>query len=140
MNTKQTCSILATLISSGCLFASSGAMAQGIPLACQVEAAGGLKWEGGKRNVAAFQKGKFILVLDDNNIQQESASKAMHLNAPVKCAPVSSKAVSCFDNYGGYLYFSPNTLHGTIARLDADNDSQKRDTISVEAFSCQKFN
>ena len=141
MSAKVTKSILATLI----LFVSFSnpfeAQAKGAPLACQVEAAGGLAWEGSRWISTAFKEGKFILVLEDNKLQTESASKAMHLNAPTTCIEVSKKRISCQDQYGGYLLFDPITMQGTIARLSggADNDSKERDTISVEAFACQSF-
>ncbi len=138
---KQTGKMVVTIILLGIFGTVAQVMAQNAPLACQVEAAGGLIWEGNKWSATSFNQGKFILVLEGNNLQSESASKAMHLNAPTICTEVSSGDISCSDEYGGYLIFDPKTLRGTIARIGGgtSSDLSSRDTVSVEVFVCQGY-
>lgn len=141
MAKKQIGTIAVTIISLIMLGAYNHVLAQNMPLACQVEAAGGLKWEDGKWKTVSFTKNKFILVLKENTLKAESASKAMHLNSPTECSKVALGRISCLDQFGGYLLFDPKTLRGTVTRISggADADSQSRDTVSVEVFTCESF-
>lgn len=138
MNVKLTKAFFMVLISFGYLFFLPKAIAQGTPLACQVEAAGGLIWDKGMWKSTSFEDRKFILVLEGSNLQNESASKVM-LNAPTICVNTFKANISCTTEFGLYLFFDRETMHGTVGMLKADNGSSKRDTISVEAFVCQRF-
>jgi hypothetical protein len=47
------------------------ALAQKKPLACQVDAAAGLKWENGQWKITRFIERKFILVLQGNTLTKD---------------------------------------------------------------------
>jgi hypothetical protein len=119
------------------------ALAQNKPLACQVDAAAGLKWENGQWRIARFIEGKFILVLQGNTLTKESVAKVLDLRHPsqVTCSvePLE-KMITCADLSGGTLIFQPENLKGGTSHLFGSSESNdERDTISVEAFTCRPY-
>lgn len=120
------------------------ALAQNKPLACQVDAAAGLKWENGRWQTARFIEDKFILVLQGNTLTKESAAKA--LGVPyldlVTCGVTEyDKMIECTDPSGGNLIFQPKNLKGGISELlgSVSKSIDECDTMSVKAFTCQPF-
>lgn len=119
------------------------AQTQGKPLACMVEASGGLSWKEGQWSVTGFKEQdswRFVLVLRGNSLDPQSVEKPIRGSAPV-CRIVALGAISCEDRLGGYLYFDPQTNRGTVAQLlgGTTSPSPTRDTLSVAPFSCQPF-
>ena len=56
------------------LLCANLALAQNKPLACQVDASAGLKWENGRWRIANFAERKFILVLSGDTLTKESVA------------------------------------------------------------------
>jgi len=119
------------------------ALAQNKPLACQVDASAGLKWENGQWKTARFIEGKFILVLQGNTLTKESAAKALGVPYPdlVTCSVYEyDKRITCTDPSGGNLIFQPKNLKGGMSELLGSlSQSSDRDTINVSAFTCQPY-
>ena len=123
---------------------ASGAWAQGKPLACQVDAAGGLKWENGQWNVRSFVLKKFILVMEGGKLTDDSLNKATNLPSFFWSCEVltSEKRNLCRSSTGAIVvYYSPLTNKGAISSLHGaiDDDLASRDTVVVQAFTCQPF-
>jgi hypothetical protein len=131
---------VALLILLCSVFFTNGAIAQNKPLACQVDAAGGLKWENGKWVNKNFETRKFILVQAGNTLTTDSVGKA--LDAPpllVSCRNVNPQ-IDCTDWSGGGLFFDPRVLKGGISQLlGSTNSGALRDTVTVQIFSCTPF-
>ena len=83
------------------MFFTNGAVAQNKPLACQVEAAGGLDWENGRWITARFVKNNFVLVQAGNNLTNESVAKVLNARNPkfITCR-YSDPEITCFDPFG----------------------------------------
>jgi hypothetical protein len=115
-------------------------IAQNQPLACQGEAAAGLKWENGRWATKTFNQDKFILVQAGNTLTTDSVAKALiAYPGQVSCRNVNQRTV-CSDTSGGSLFFDPRTLTGGISQLlGGTNLGDKRDTVSVQIFSCTPF-
>ena len=128
------------IVLSSILF-STGIQAQNKPLACQVEEAAGLKWEGGRWVSKKFVLKKFILVQTGDTLTQESASNALE-GANVFCKSINIiSSITCFDQSGGSLYFNVKTLKGGVSQLTGStmNEAVYRDSVTVEVFSCTPF-
>ena len=124
------------------LFAPN-AHAQGKPLACQFQEAGGLSWKQGQWNVARFKlKEPFILVLKGDNLDPASVAKPLDDENPV-CEKTSSISldIRCHDQYGGSLFFSPKTNRGAVSQLNGGTSAaaNTRDSLSVSPFICQPY-
>ena len=120
------------------------ALAQNKPLACQVDAAAGLKWETGEWRATRFQPKKFILVMSGDTLTKESAAQALNTlyARAVSCNTDDyDKMISCIDRSGGSLVFMPKTLKGGVSQLLGTmlDSIESRDTVSVSAFTCQPF-
>jgi hypothetical protein len=115
------------------------ARAEGATYACKVEIAGGLKWESGRWKVRRLFEEKFQLVMDGDTFTPESAARAL-ASSPATCTARVGGRISCMDARGGYLLFDPATLRGGIAQLNGATDERTnhRDTVSVEAFFCER--
>jgi hypothetical protein len=116
------------------------------PLACQEAAKAGLKWEGNQWNTARFHEDKFILVLEDGSLTIESVAPVIGRPESRVTCKADTQAISedltiqCTDDLGGYLFFNPITMKGGEAQLFGSTMSgNKRDTLSVSAFTCTKF-
>lgn len=131
---------LTLLIALSSTLFTNEATAQNKPIACQGEAAAGLKWEKGQWVATTFITRKFILVQAGNTLTLDSAAKA--LSAPstyVTCKNVSPQIV-CNDIAGNSLYLDPITRTGGIASLFGSiNQGNERDTVTVQVFSCTPF-
>ena len=128
------------IVLSSVLF-SSGIQAQNKPLACQVEESVGLKWEDGRWVSKKFVLNKFILVQTGDTLTQESASKALG-GANVFCKYLNiNSTITCLDQSGGSLYFNFKTLKGGVSQLIGStmNEAVKRDSVTVEVFTCSPF-
>lgn len=119
---------------------TNGAMAQNKPLACQVDASAGLKWENRRWVTKTFLENKFILVQTENTLTTESASKALSsFSMGVSCRS-TSRDILCTDTAGGSLYFDPKTSRGGISQLlGSTSAGDTRDTVTVQIFSCTPF-
>ena len=111
--------------------------AQNISLACQDEAATGFLWENGRWVTKSFKKLKFILIQTNSGLTLESVAKAMDGDSKqVSCSNVGIP-ISCTDQTGSSLFFDPRTLQGGVSQLfGSTNSGTKRDTVSVNVFSC----
>ena len=121
---------------------SATAWAQRVPVACQVVAQGGLKWDNGRWVATSFYSNeKFILVLEGERLTTDSAAKAMK-GISVECSVRPLSQVTCADSFGGFLFFSSSTMQGGIAQTYGaiqNNPSGPHDTLSVSSFTCQPF-
>ena len=123
-------------------FFTNGAIAQNKPLACQEDASAGLKWENGRWTTKTFtSENKFILVQTKDGLTAESVAKAIgnEFANQVSCRndPIH---INCRDLTGGNLYFEPRTLKGGISQLlGSASNGTRRDTVSVQVFSCTPF-
>lgn len=117
--------------------------AQRTPLACQDDAAAGMRWDLGKWNTASFIEDKFILVLEGRTLTKDSVAKALKEVTPsdITCNATPGRLyISCHDGFGGSLFFSIMNSKGAISNvLGAISESNKRDTLSVRAFTCTPF-
>ncbi len=115
------------------------AQADGTTYACKVEIAGGFKWESGRWKVRRLFEEKFQLVMQGDTFTPESVAKAL-ASSPATCTVRVGGRISCMDARGGYLLFDPGTSRGGIAQLNGATDERldHRDTVSVEAFSCER--
>lgn len=116
--------------------------AQKTPLACQADAAAGLKWELGRWNTRSFIEQKFVLVREGKTLTTDSVAKAV--DGPpnqTTCDASILGLVFCHDGLGDSLFFSTVTNKGGISKLfgaTMDNGVQK-DTVTVHAFTCTPF-
>ena len=119
------------------------ALAQNKPLACQVDASAGLKWENGQWKVARFTAEKFILVQQGNILTKESVAKAMSNRFPnqITCTTdVVDSLITCTDRSGGNLIFQPGSLRGGVSQLvGALTTENVRDALTVDVFTCQPY-
>jgi len=119
------------------------AFAQNTPLACQTDASAGLKWENGGWRLTNFVDRKFILVLSGNTLTKDSVSKAWRTEASptrIVCDTNFDSSVSCHGRFGETLVLNPLNYRGGISLIfGTTSENNKRDTVSVEAFTCQPF-
>ena len=124
------------------LLSANLALAQNTPLACQVDAAAGLKWETGLWKTTRFIERKFILILSGTNLTKESVSKVMQ-GVPadfVTCTKNSDSSIFCSAPYGDVLFFNPKTYQGGRATIfGSTQNGDNRDTIAAEAFTYQPY-
>ena len=116
--------------------------AQKIPLACQVDAAAGLKWEGGKWNTRSFTEDKFLLVLADKTLTTDSVAKAFKGRpSNTKCDATWGELIFCNDGLGTSLVFSTKTNKGGISKLFGTtmDGGDYKDTVTAHAFTCTPF-
>ena len=124
----------------GSLFFASGVAAQNKPLACQSDAAAGLKWENGRWVTKSFEQSKFILVQASNTLTIDSVGKALTATPSGVSCRNDFTEIHCTDNSGGGLYFDSRSLKGGISQLFGSiNEGVKRDTVTVQIFSCTPF-
>lgn len=122
------------------LFFTSGATAQNKPLACQGDAAAGLLWENGRWVTKSFKTDKFILVQTNSGLTLESVAKAIASDSELVSCRKFGARISCVDPIGHSLFFDPRTLRGGVSQMFGSMDSDiKRDTVSVQVFSCTQF-
>ena len=116
------------------------AIAQNRPFACQVDASAGLKWESRRWVTKTFEATKFILVQSGNTLTADSASKALVTASILVSCKNTSAEILCTDEGGGSLYFDPKTMKGGVSQLfGSTNDGDRRDTVTVQVFSCAPF-
>ena len=119
------------------------AQAQNKPLAFQAEAAAGLQWENGRWATSTFKprSPKFILVQAGMVLTADSVAKTLSsVSSFVTCKNNTSLHIECTDMMGGSLFFDPETLNGGISQLYGSiNSGAKRDTVTVQIFSCTPF-
>lgn len=117
--------------------------AQTKPLACQDDAAAGLKWENERWTIKKFIEQKFILVQEGNNFKKDSVAKVLGGHPDeIYCKKVSyGPIISCMNETGNSIYYSFGTLKGGISTLLGSSmaDGGYKDTVSVQAFSCTPF-
>ena len=116
--------------------------AQNKPLACQVDAAAGLKWENGRWLTKSFETSRFILVQARNTLTIDSVAKALEaIPINVSCRnPDILQRIECTDGSAGSLYFDLKTSKGGISQLHGSVDTGVvRDTVTVQIFSCTPF-
>jgi len=130
------------IILSSVLF-SARAVAQNKPLACQVDASTGLKWENGGWITATFKASRFILVQTEDGLTTESVAKV--LEEPnlqkVLCRNIDD-LTSCSEGFGASIYFNAETLKGGTSVLYGAGHADYgvgKDTVTVTAFSCTPF-
>ena len=127
------------------IFVTNRAIAQNKPLACLIEGAAGLKWEGGRWVTKSFHSNipKFILVQARNTLTIDSVGKALEAspgNVSCRNDVGYQLRIECTDTTGGSLFFDPKTLKGGISQLIGGTfNSAERDTVTVQIFSCTPF-
>jgi len=125
------------------ILCSTLAIAQNQPLACQTEAAAGLKWQDGRWQTRTFVERRFILVKSGKSLTIASVAKALDtLEEFVNCRNSVSEKIICSDTAGNFMFFRPETLKGGLASVFGASQSdqeQARDTVTVSAFSCTPF-
>lgn len=129
------------LIALSSILFTNHAIAQNIPLACQGEENAGMDWENGKWVVARFNLSKFILVKTENSLTTESVAKVLKNKylTQITCR-TTLLGIACIDVVGSSLYFDPKTLKGSTASVFGGTSvGNKRDSVSVEVFSCTAF-
>ena len=116
------------------------AIAQNQPLACQGDAAAGLKWQDGRWQTKTFLTEKFILAKSGDGLTIESVAKVLSSpEAFVNCRS-SVIGIVCSSTLGSFMHFHPRTLKGGFAFLFGTVQSaQAKDSVTVEAFSCTPF-
>jgi hypothetical protein len=124
------------------LLVHGSAMAQ--TFACQYTTSAGLKWENGRwRNVIFVNPPPFFLKIEGDRLTADSVAKAISgLNFEIRCERDRfNNTFSCFDQSGGFLYFSPQRSAGGVSQmLGASSErSDYRDSVSVAAFTCQQM-
>lgn len=133
-----------TMILLLALLCADLSFAQRQPLACQVDASSGLVWEGGKWRAGWFAPQKFILVRDGSTFTKESVASAFHTrhSQDIVCFNTFNPKVICLGVAGGKtIYFDLSTLRGGISTIfgSTQADNEIKDTVSVDAFTCQPF-
>ena len=135
---KKTQITLMIVLSS--IFITNGAIAQNKPLACQGDAGAGLLWENGRWVTKSFKTDKFILVQTNSGLTLESVAKAIASDSELVSCRNFGVRISCVDPVGHSLFFDPRTLQGGISQMFGSISSgTKRDTVSVQVFSCTPF-
>lgn len=130
------------MIMFGSFFFMNGAIAQNKPLACQVDASAGLKWENERWQTKNFELSRFILVQARNTLTVDSVGKVLGARPiNVSCRNIDPlEKVECTDASAGSLYFDLKTFKGGISQLHGSVDtSALRDTVTVQIFSCTPF-
>ena len=133
--------LLTLLIGLSSTFFTNGATAQNQPLACQVDKNAGLAWENGQLITKTFIPfaSKFILVQAGNTLTTDSVAKVLRTSAGVSCR-YPGNSIECTDTSGGALYFDPKTLKGGVAQLlGSTEEGNRRDSVTVQVFSCTPF-
>lgn len=117
------------------------AQAQNKPFACQTDVAAGLAWVNGRWITNSFEKPKFILVQAGMVLTADSVAKTLSsVSSFVTCKNNTYLHIECTDMMGGSLFFDPETLKGGISQLYGSiNSGAKRDTVTVQIFSCTPF-
>ena len=120
------------------------AVAEKQAFACQSLNAAGLIWKNSGWQTTEFHvQQPFVLVMQGDTLTRESVARALGHNDPerTECQKTNEFGlISCADKTGRRLIFNPVNAHGGIATLyGATLSDSPRDTISVEAFTCQKF-
>lgn len=122
------------------VFFTNVAQAQNKPLACQVEASAGLKWESGRWVTRSFEEDKFILVQAGNTLTTASVGKVLRANPINVSCRNTNPQIDCTDLVGGGLFFDPTVLRGGISQLlGSTNSGPNTDTVTVQIFSCTPF-
>ena len=128
------------------LLCANLALAQNKPLACQVDAAVGLRWENSAWKIARFTERKFILVMKDDTLTKESVAEVFLLPKQlgtdfVTCISAWDKLTTCLVNSTRALVFDPRTNRGGTSHLagTALGNDVDRDTPFMEAFTCQPY-
>ena len=122
-------------------FFTNRAIAQNKPLACQADAAAGLAWQNGRWVTDTFERQRYILVQAGKTFTRESVAKVfLHGIASQTTCVDLNPGVFCRDETGSALFFDQRALKGTIARMYGGVlEAVKRDTVTVEVFSCTPF-
>lgn len=132
------------------LLCANLALAQNKPLACQGDASGGLRWENGQWKITRFIERKFILVLQGDTLTKESVASSYPNIKDIPKSLISSvfcetdkydRRIRCSMTRGHTLLFNPENNRGGISLLSgaASSETDDRDTVSVEAFTCQPY-
>ena len=138
---KSTIAAATAIALAFALLLPHAAFAQRTPLACQGEAAGGLKWESDRWVGTRFHESKFVLVQDGPSLTSDSVAKRLNglLGSDASCIVVDEGRVSCTDKHGGSMVFDPKTKRGAIASLYDGATARTGSILRVEAFVCQSF-
>ncbi len=128
------------IFASACLLISGAVIAERIPLACQENARGGLKWESGRWVSKLFVEEKFILVQEGDTLNIDSVGKILGGFFPT-CDVLKRGVVSCYDSTGGFLIFDTKSKRGTVAQTygGISTNATYKDTLHVAPFICQPF-
>ncbi len=122
--------------------------AQTTTYACQYVDANGFEWKNNRWARTGFKvRNPFFLKYNSSNIDPESAFRVFFKNgsfAPyeISCVNVLNAANSCITVYGQSLVFNKENLEGATSQLLGSTEigvNGRRDTVSVELFTCQKM-
>jgi len=132
------------------LLCANLALAQNKPLACQVDASAGLKWKHGQWRLADFGEREFILVLSGDTLTKESVASTFPVPelSDKSLAPWTSCStdkvrgeIRCWVMQDYLLIFNPNSNQGGTSMVSGvtDGNIKYRDSIAIEAFTCQPY-
>ena len=112
--------------------------------ACQIVESVGMSWENGRWKATKFNLDPpFVLMSDGNGgLTEESVAKALTMvegaESVTTCLPPSIGKVTCVAT-GSTLFFHLKRGMGGISDLyGATSESDNRDTLAVDAFTCTK--
>ncbi len=115
--------------------------------ACQYIVAAGLHWEAGRWESTRFRVRKpFFLKMDGDNLDHKVVADFFESFGPatskeVRCTKGGIRSQhSCVDGFGTFMFFDDRTGTGGRAILNGSTElNEKRDSLSVAPFTCQKM-
>jgi hypothetical protein len=124
-------------------FISNSALANG-QYACMEGMSSGLVWENGVWKTSQFDKNNFILTVRNNQTEIEQKFVGKDTSTKFKCdrtKVLTFDFLNCVSRSAAHITFDENTLSGAHSRLlgSVASIDKFRDTLSVNTFTCQKF-
>lgn len=136
---------ISLIVATASALISAPVMAQNVMYACQYLKSGGLIWENKQWRSTGFKSDPpFFLSTSNATLNTDSVAKAFGgANVKVFChEPTMEGLQSCVNIVGEGLIFDFNTMNGGVSRIvgaTQSNNATRRDTLSVEAFTCTKM-
>ena len=134
-----------SLILTICITVISGSvMAQNDTYACQYIKTAGLSWKNGKWNSDSFiNDDPFFLSAINNKLTSASVSKIFD-GTEVNCFEkvTVSDSQTCATRFAELLIFNFKTMNGGVSNIygsQVQSNQQRKDTLSVGAFTCTKM-
>jgi hypothetical protein len=106
---------------------------------CSFERSTGFMYKGSEWLTSSFYpEASFMLTFDENDQLIPTSLGKAFFGVGVSCTKSDAlSTVSCSTANGEYVLFNTRTLRGAVARtFGATMNGPRRDTVSVEMFSC----